>query len=961
MTTIAPFRAGETAAFGPFRLTPTRRLLIKGEQAVVIGGRALDILIALLERPGQVVGRRELIDRVWPNVTVDDRSLRVHLTGLRRVLGDGEDGARYIANVSGRGYRFVADVQRSSGTVASSPIAEMAPPVRTANLPAPLARVIGRQKAIERVRALLAAGRLISIVAPGGMGKTTVGVALAHALLHDFDDSVCFVDLAAITDETLVVSAVASAVIDITQTTTTLPGLLSGLADKHLLLVLDNCEHVIEAVASLVERMLSAAERVHILATTREPLRVEGEIIYRLPPLESPLGTGDLSASEAQAASAVQLFLERSEASGHRIELTDADAPAVAAICRHLDGIALAIELAASRVGMYGIRGVADLLERRFGLLWEGRRTALPRHQTLRATLDWSYNLLSPDEQTILCRLSVFAGYFTLDGAVAVSAETGVQVAEVAEAVTSLINKSLIWNSEIEGTVYHRLLDTTRAYARAKLDNNGDGPAVERRHAFHYADFLSSALFKFSPDGYQDMSPLSPHLGNVRVALGWSFSESGDTAVGVRLAAHAAPLFLSLSLLAECERWSTCALSAISSSDRGTETELALLAAAAVSSMFAVGNSGEVRATIERGLALAVTLSARGQQLQLLAGLSIFLSRTAAFREALAVAERIIAVAEQIDDQPALVMAEWMIGVSHHLIGNQAAAQLHCERGFQYATERNILQVTFFRFNHRVRAQVALARCLWLRGQPMRSIESAQQVVHEAISDGQAVDLCSTLTYAIPVFIWNNRLDDAESLIERLVNHAVRNSLAPYHAVGIALRGELAVARGDAAAGVPLLRRALSSMRADRHTVLLPGFCRVLAEGLALAGNFDEAAATIAEAMTLAQQGGESFDLPNLLRADAEIRMLGPRPDLTAAEALLLQSIEHAERQSAPAWQLHSAIPLARLWVRQQRRIEATDLLSRVRRQFTSAPGKSYPAASRAVGEDPSLFMAFQH
>jgi predicted ATPase len=234
-------------------------------------------------------------------------------------------------------------------------------------------------------------------------------------------------------------------------------------------------------------------------------------------------------------------------------------------------------------------------------------------------------------------------------------------------------------------------------------------------------------------------------------------------------------------------------------------------------------------------------------------------------------------------------------------------------------------------------------------------------MVDEAIGGMPAVDTCSTLTYAIPVFIWSDHFDEAESWIERLIAHAARNLLPPYHAIGIALRGELSVVRGDTATGVPLLRRALTIMRADRHTILIPGFCRALAEGLARDGAFEEAAATIAEAVKLAQQGGESFDFPNLLRAQAEICMEGPQPDLAMAETLLLRSIEHALRQSALAWQVRSAIPLTRLWAGQGRGEEATELLTRLQQQSPEALGSIYPAAARAVREDPSLFVAFTY
>lgn len=921
----------DTASFGPFLLTPSERLLVKGGEPVAVGGRALDILVALVDRAGQVVSRRELIERVWPDVIVEEANLRVHLAGLRKVLGDGKEGARYITNVPGRGYCFVAPIRRSKAAGRDIRAAVPTGPVNIAKLPAPLARMIGRQEAVAGLRSQLSAQRFVNIVAPGGMGKTTVAVAVANAMLSDFDDEVCFVDLGVLAEGALVVSAVALAVGCLMQAQDPLPGLLAFLADKRMLLVLDNCEHVIEAVAALAERVFTGTAQVHLLTTSRESLRVEGEHIYKLLPLESPWDDGELSAAQALTSPAVQLFMERAAAGGYRLELGDAEAPTVADICRRLDGIALAIELAASRVGTYGIRGTADLLGNRFKLLWQGRRTALPRHQTLQSMLDWSYNLLLPNEQTILSRLSIFAGHFTLQGALAIGSETDADALYVAEAVASLVDKSLIWNSEIGGSLYYRLLETTRAYAAAKLEKSGQQEAVAKRHASYYVEYLKSAS---TGSTATDMTAFEPHIGNIRAALEWSLSTTGDTAIGVRLAAQSASLFLARSLLAECDRWCARALATLPEDDQGTEIELALQQAVAISSMFTRGNSPEVRSAIERGLQLAEALAARQHQLQLLAGLNIFLTRIGDFRGALAVAERIIIVAGGTDDQAGIVMAEWMLGVSHHLVGDQAAAQRHCERGFELAAARNLLQVDFFGYDHRVRALVALARALWLRGLSERALEVARQVIDEAMDREHPIDFCIAFIYAVPVFIWAGDFNEADALIGRLVAHAVKNSLGPYHAVGLALKGELAVVRGDAVTGIQLLRRALATLQAERHYILAAGFSRALAEALAGIGHHDEAAATIARAMELAEQSEESFDLPDLLRAQAEILMAGPHRDVAAAEALLVRSLECAAKQSALAWQLRAADSLARLWVEQGRAEDARELLTSLQQQL---------------------------
>jgi predicted ATPase len=326
--------------------------------------------------------------------------------------------------------------------------------------------------------------------------------------------------------------------------------LLAFLGERRVLIVLDNCEHVIDAAAALAEPVVSAAPQTHILATSREALRVEGEHVHLLYPLDAPLDDVGLTAAEPLTFPAVQLFIERAAASGNRSDLSDADAPIVARICRRLDGIALAIELAASRVNSHGIRGTFELLDNRFKLLWQGRRTALPRHQTLNAMLDWSYNLLRERDKQVLCRLSAFVGVFTLKAALSVAGTEANDVV-VADAVASLVAKSLISTAAIGETTYYRLLDTTQAYAAGKLAERREADSIARRHAIYYSNYLAHDEVIQSTFGEHDLSGYAPHIGNVRAALEWAFSDHGDIAVGVELATWAAPLFVGLSLLDE--------------------------------------------------------------------------------------------------------------------------------------------------------------------------------------------------------------------------------------------------------------------------------------------------------------------------------------------------------------------------------------------------------------------------
>ena len=922
---------GDIVSFGPFRLAAEERLLLKDGAPVAIGGRALDVLIALTDRPGEVVSAPELINLVWPDVTVEEANLRVHIAALRKVLGGGKDASRYIVNVAGRGYTFVAPVQRSAAdrpTVIAAP----ANPGRARNLPAPLPLVVGRTETVSTLSLLLLSSRFVSVVGPGGIGKTTVAVAVGHALRQEFgDDAVCFVDLGSLTDPADVPSAVASALGCSVQGPDPEPYIRAFLADKRILIVLDNCEHVIEAAAPLCERLFGGAPSLHLLTTSREALRVEGEHVHLLRPLDSPLDDTP-SADQALAWPAVQLFMERAASSGYRVELSDTDAPIVAKICRRLDGIALAIELVASRVGTYGIRGTADLLDSGAELFLQGRRSASPRHQTLQAMLDWSFRLLSADEQKIFCKLSVFVGQFTLTAAQSVAGGTDGGAQTVANAIASLIDKSLIWTSSPGGSGQYRLLDTTRAYAAAKLLASGEAPAAEGRHASYFAAFLKTATIEGSSFDSRGVATSTPYLGNVRKALAWSFSSSGDHSIGVGLAANAAPLFLRLSLLDECQQWCRRALDVLHDTDRGTRRELELQEALAMSSIYTGGNSQDIRVAIERGLELSKTLGDGRHQFHLLAGHNLSLMRLGDFSGALAAAKRSTALAERTGGAAEKVMAEWMLGASYHLAGDQAAALRHCELGFRLASDAEPAQFSLF---YETRARYTFARSLWLTGFPDQACKVARQTISDSAKSSHHFSHCIALIYSIPVLHWSGDFGGAAESVRLAIAQAIKYSLTPFRALGLALQGESMVATGDASSGVEILREALQGMYIERHHIVTLSTSRALAEGLARAGRPEEALATIDEAVMRAEQVGEILWSPDLLRARGEILLAQQRPDLAAAEDSLLRSIDAARKQSALSWELRAAIPLARMWGEHGRSNEAHTMLDDVYRRFT--------------------------
>ena len=448
-------------AFGPYRLAPSQRTLLKDGRAVPLNGRAFDLLLALVERAGEVVSKEELIARVWPSTVVEENNLRVHIGTLRKLLCGDPSGLRYIENVVGRGYSFVAPVSRP----AHPPDAAM--PHRNLALPRPPHGILGRDQTVKQLAALADEHRCVTIVGPGGIGKTTVALAVADALAPVFGKRIYFLDLSPIADGHLLAGAVAHALGLALTDNDPLPALRAFLRGQRTMLILDNCEQVVDQVAALTGRLLAGNPPLHILGTSREPLRARDERLHRLATLAVPPDT--FTREAALSCPAVRLFIERAVAGTNDVELSDHNLRHIAEICRRLDGIPLAIELAAGRVDFLGIAGLAVQLEDCLGTLVRGPRTAPLRHQSLRASLDWSFEMLPPLEQTLLQRVSIFQGSFTLEAAADSAACHGITRVTALEGLADLHDKSLLDTDAVGDTVRYRLLETTRAYAREKL------------------------------------------------------------------------------------------------------------------------------------------------------------------------------------------------------------------------------------------------------------------------------------------------------------------------------------------------------------------------------------------------------------------------------------------------------------------------------------------------------------
>jgi predicted ATPase/DNA-binding winged helix-turn-helix (wHTH) protein len=521
---------------------------------VPIGGRAFEIIEVLVQSAGELVTKNDLSARIWPGAIVEHNTLQFHISAIRKALGSDRG---ILKTASGRGYRLLGawtSRQESTSSVDLNdlePMRSLAEPFQT-NLPAAVSELVGRTNAVRHLRGLLSAYRVVTLTGAGGIGKTRLAFEVARGLFPSFQGDVRLVELVSLSDPGLVPSAVAGGLsLKLGGDEISAESVARAIGAQRLLLVLDNCEHVIDAAARLAETIVRMCPRTTILATSREILKIEGEYVYRVPPLDVP--SQHEEPDDILGRSAVQLFIATTRAVHSDFSLNGENLPAIAAICRRLDGIPLAIDFAATRVATLGLQQVAASLNDHLGMLTSGRRTALPRHQTLRATLDWSYELLPEPERLVMRRLAVFAGDFTAEAASLVAADDESAVSDVVCSLANLVTKSLVTLEAGGAIAHHRLHETTRVYALEKLAESGEFDQVARRHANYYRDLFDKAEIELDAlPAPTWLTRYGRQIGQVRAALDWAFSPTGAAEVGVALTVAAVPLWVHLSLMEEC-------------------------------------------------------------------------------------------------------------------------------------------------------------------------------------------------------------------------------------------------------------------------------------------------------------------------------------------------------------------------------------------------------------------------
>ena len=909
--------------FGAFELLVRRQLLLHAGAAVRVGSRALAILTVLVEGAGDIVTKERLIAAAWPSTFVDEGNLKVNIANLRRVLASNDPEQDYIACVPGRGYRFVAPIHRTREEARGLP---------------PKITLMGRTEDLTAVQACLSKRTVVTVVGTGGIGKTALATAVGHAVAADYADGISFVDLARISTAEFIPTAFALALGLRTSGDDPLAEVIHELTGQRKLLLIDNCEHLLPSVAGVIDRFSTSLESVRILATSREPLRIRDEQIYRLGPLKSDPRVSP-TVSEALAYPAVKLLVTRAvEHTGY--EPSDTDASSLAEICRRLDGIPLAIELAATRMGVLTPAQLLRILDDRFKVLIYGPRTAPQRQQTLFAALDWSYNLLSDDEATFLRALSVFAGVFGIEGALALAPNNTLPEA-VVDFLSALAAKSLLIIDWHQGAVTYRLLETVRAYLWERLQLNGEENGVKHRHATLMCELLERADDPSVTIGYREWrANLNRCLEDVRSALAWTLNSNEDPALGIRLAAAALPLWSELSLLGECRETSQRALARLDAMPLPDQRARArLLLGLAIASTYVPDDADAHRRAWVDALQAARAIGDADMLARTLSGLARCEMLTGRHTDALGHVNELRSLATRfenvwaIDESEVLLAhgeiykAQFLKALSRleRLVERQSRHQLVFRRDMQQVTPHLQLAVVF-------------AATLWLTGSPARAALVADDALRDAEETGHQQSLCEILAKGVVlVAFWNGHIDRASRYAAKFARLVTLYRLAVWKPVSLCLNVVVASAAGDQVL-VEQLIAASDAMLALPPQLIRPIYLVMVGDELVKRGRLVEARLPIDAARAKVQASqGERWTIPELLRVEAALARASG--DTCAAQELLLQSLAIANKAGATGWSLRAALSLARLQRDAGRGSEAAAVLAPIVARIADGAG----------------------
>jgi len=904
---------------------------------VPIGNRAFEIISVLVQSAGKLVSKDDLMGRVWGAI-VEENTIQVHISAIRKALGPDRG---MLKTASGRGYRLLGswtiqqEEQKSAEPIYFERAQKSARPFQT-NLFSRTSDLIGRDGAMQQLRNLLSAYRAVTLTGPGGIGKTSLALEVARNLFPTFQGDVWLVELVSLSDPGLVPSAVAGVLgLKLVAKEISPQAVARAIGGKKLLLVLDNCEHVVDAAASLAETVVRMCPRTTVLATSREPLRIEGEHLCRVPPLDVPSQT-PAEPNDVLGHSAVQLFVARITALRSDFSADVGSLTAISAICRHLDGIPLAIELAAASAATLGPQQVASRLDDRFALLTGGRRTALPRHQTLRATLDWSYDLLPDRERRLLRHLAIFPAGFTLEAATVVASDVNSARSTIVDGIANLVAKSLVTLDGSAPSNRWRLLETIRVYAIEKLAKSGEAEQAARRHAEFFQDYVAPSSHGARPS-IENIARYGQEIDNVSAALDWSFSPVGDPTIGIVLTVAYVPVWTHWSMMEECHRRIERALQAVTSQAKpDVRHEMQLLSAMGSIMIWTRGGSPETNAILTRALTAAESLDDADYRLRTLWGLYIDHQTRGDHQVALALAERFRRHAVTTAD-PDLLVGERMVGAAQHFLGNQNQARRHIEHMLTgYVSPADWSDKIRFHVDQRIAACCFYSRILLLQGFADWAMRIAASAVEDALAIDHPISVLFALFHETTVAFLAGDLPAAEGFVGMLLDLSVKHGVDAWNVVGRCFKGVLLISRDDVVAGLQELRPALADFPGTASNANFVLFHAECARALGRAGEVAKGLLTIEEALAPCELNKEGWYVAELMRVKGELSLqdAGDRSAATA-EKYFTRAIEVAQRQGALMWELRSATSLAGLRMRQGRHDEARQILAPVYDRFT--------------------------
>ena len=900
---------GGRLRFGSFSLWEAERRLEREGETVRLGARSFDLLLYLVKRAGELVSKDGLLAAVWTGLVVEEGSVRVHMSLLRKALGKpgAGDGCReWITTIPQRGYRFngkiVCEQPDDATSVAPSP--EM----RFARLPVRMTELVGRDVDITKVIEAFGNHRLVTIVGPGGIGKTSVAIAAAGRR-QELKPAVriAFTDLAPLISPDHVVGAIARSVGVAADLPDPVDVITQQLGGTDAGLLIDNCEHVLDSLASPITRLLTAIPGLRILATSREPLRVPGEYVLRLAPLAVP-DAKRLTLRQALDFTSVKLLVERARDAGAGI-FNESDCPALAKLSRQLDGIPLAIELVAARLGVQSVHDLTLRLDER--LLSLGNRTAIERHKSLAAALDWSIALLSDEELRTFRRLSLFRGRFDVDSAIAVSAGD-MQPDAVFDALISLANKSLVSFDGNDSIAPYRLLDTTRSHAAALLAESGERPALVRRYVLLVLDLMKTATAQLPNLGRLEWNDRYTHyLNDVRFALKICLAEQPDAKIAVGLIMASASLWFILSQVVEYCEGVEEALALVKRQPEPDPEATASLLTKLIIALPHTALDANLDAACDQAIAGAIASKSRVLELQSRWGQCMYNVYRGQYAAALRQSEVLLEVVQSWPADPAsLHLAHRMHAYAGFYCGKFDAARKHCVESLRISRTLRRTRAHMVGVEPTASALTLLSLVLWIRGESARALKTARNAVHRAETIGHAVSLCVALYGGCAVALWSGEFKLAAAWVRLMAGEARRTGLVRWlhYAEWFAQGLKLSIDDETGAYARKVLDQ-LSTYDAPRKEMLVTFstdwiddamIARVVSgEGLWSAAEVWRAAANRSE------QAGK----------------------LDEAEQYYRHALETAREQGAKAWEQRAALSLANMCSRHDQPQQAMQLL----------------------------------